>query len=137
MAQDHWRKVEKAQQRLVLYRLMIDIMRTVHDAYVPANEPFGVRLETCFIGLCVAVGDLDGRPFSVAKIAAYVGVPRTTVMRKLAQLESWGFIYREGRRYYLREEKLNSPIGMRKYNRVRDILNRATAELAILDISQE
>ena len=137
MAQDHWRKVEKAQQRLVLYRLMIDIMRTVHDAYVPASEPFGARLETCFIGLCVAVGDLDGRPFSVAKIGAYVGVPRTTVIRKLAQLESWGFIYREGRRYYLREEKLNSPIGMRKYKRVRDILNRATAELAILDISQE
>ena len=116
---------------------MIDIMRTVHDAYVPASEPFGVCLETCFIGLCVAVGDLDGRPFSVAKIAAYVGVPRTTVIRKLAQLESWGFIYREGRRYYLREEKVNSPIGMRKYKRVRDILNRATAELAILDISQE
>ena len=137
MAQDHWRKVEKAQQRLVLYRLMIDIMRTVHDAYVPASEPFGVRPETCFIGLCVAVGDLDGRPFSVAKIAAYVGVPRTTVTRKLAQLESWGFIYREGKRYYLREEKLKSPIGMRKYKRVGDILNRATAELAILDISQE
>jgi hypothetical protein len=137
LAQDHWRKVEKAQQRLVLYRLMIDIMRTVHDAYVPASEPFGARLETCFIGLCVAVGDLDGRPFSVAKIGAYVGVPRTTVIRKLAQLESWGFIYREGRRYYLREEKVNSPIGMRKYKRVRDILNRATAELAILDISQE
>jgi hypothetical protein len=120
LAQDHWRKVEKAQQRSVLYRLMIDIMRTVHEAYVPASEPFGASLEACFIGLCVAVGDLDGRPFSVAKIAAYVGVPRTTVTRKLAQLESWGFIYREGRRYYLREEKLNSPIGMRKYKRVRE-----------------
>jgi hypothetical protein len=71
----HWRKVEKARQRLVLYRLMIDLMRTVHEAYVPASEPFGVRLETCFIGLCVAVGDLDGRPFSVAKIAAYMPSP--------------------------------------------------------------
>jgi hypothetical protein len=88
LAEDHWRKVQKARQRLVLYRLMIDIMRTVHEAYVPANEPFGVSLEACFIGLCVAVGDLEGRPFSVTKIAAYVGVPRTTVVRKLAQLES-------------------------------------------------
>jgi hypothetical protein len=33
LAQDHWRKVEKARQRLVLCRLMIDIMRTVHGAY--------------------------------------------------------------------------------------------------------
>jgi hypothetical protein len=72
MAQDHWRKVEKARQRLVLCRLMIDIMRTVHGAYAPASEPFGARLETFFIALCIAVGDLDGRPFSVAKIAAYI-----------------------------------------------------------------
>ena len=134
MAQDHWRKVEKARQRLVLCRLMIDIMRTVHGAYVPASEPFGVRLETCFIGLCVAIGDLDGRPFSIAKIAAYMRVPRTTVIRKLAQLKSWGLIDREGRRYYLREKTLNSAIGMRSHQQVRRILNRATAELAILDV---
>ena len=113
---------------------MIDIMRTVHGAYVPASEPFGARLETCFIALCIAVGDLDGRPFSVAKIAAYMRVPRTTVIRKLAQLKSWGLIDREGRRYYLREKTFNSPIGMRSYQQVRSILDRATAELAILDI---
>ena len=134
---NHWRKVEKAQQRLVLCRLMIDIMRTVHEAYVPASEPFGVCLETCFIGLCVAVGDLDGRPFSVAKIADYMRVPRTTVIRKLAKLQSWGLIYRAGRRYYLSERILNSPIGMRSYQQVRSILNRATAELAILDVLAE
>jgi len=118
----------------VLCHLMIDIMRTVHEAYVPASEPFGVCLETCFIGLCVAVGDLDGRPFSAAKIAAYVGVPRMTVIRKLAQLKSWGLIDREGMRYYLRQKTFNSPVGMRTYQQVRSILNRATAELAILDI---
>jgi hypothetical protein len=134
LAQDHWRKVEKARQRLVLGRMMIDIMRTVHGAYAPASEPFGVTLETCFIGLCIAVGDLQGMPFSVAKIAAYMGVPRTTVIRKLAQLKSWGLIDREGRRYYLREKTLNSAIGMRSHQQVRRILNRATAELAILDV---
>jgi hypothetical protein len=137
LVQDHRRKVEKARQRLVLCRMMIDIMRTVHGAYVPASEPFGVRLETCFIALCVAVGDLDGRPFSIAKIATYMRVPRTTVIRKLAQLESWGLIDREGRRYYLREKTLNSPVGMRSYQQVRSILNTATAELTILDMLAE
>ena len=95
MAQDHWRKVEKAQQRLVLCRLMIDIMRTIHRAYVPAGEPFGVRLETGFIGLCIAG------------------------------------------RYYLREKIFNSLIGMGSYQQARRILNRATAELAILDMLAE
>ena len=133
MAQDHWRKVEKARQRLVLCRLMIDIMRTVHGAYAPSREPFGARLETFFIALCIAVGDLDGKPFSVAKIASFMRVPRTTVIRRLARLQSWGLIDREGRQYHLREKTLNSLIGMRSYQQVRRVLDKATAELTVLD----
>ena len=132
-AQDHWRKVEKARQRLVLCRLMINIMRSVHGAYAPAKEPFGVRLETFFIGLCIGLGDLDGSPFSVAKIAAYMRVPRTTVMRRLAQLQSWGLIDRRGRNYYLHEKTLNSLIGLRSYQQVRRILSKVTERLSILD----
>jgi len=119
MAQDHWRKIKEGQQRLVLCRLMIDIMRTVHGAYAPMTEPFGTRLETFFIGLCVAVGDFDGKPFSVAKIAGYMRVPRTTVIRRLDRLQNWGLIERRGRYYYLHERTLNSLIGMRSYQQVR------------------
>ena len=71
MAQHHSRAIKKARQRLMLCRLMIDMMRGVHTAYAPANEPFGTRLEAFFIGVCVALGHMDGKPFSVAKIAAY------------------------------------------------------------------
>ena len=131
--QDHWRKVRYARQRLVLCRLMVDIMRTLHGAYAPVSEPFGTRLETFFIGLCVAIGDIEGRPFSVAKIASYMRVPRTTVIRRLAQLQSWGLIDRRGRHYYLHEKTLNSLIGMRSYQQVRRILSEATKELSDLD----
>jgi hypothetical protein len=133
MAQDHWRKVEKARQRLVLCRLMIDLMRTVHGAYAPVSEPFGTRVETFFLGLCVAVGDYDDKPFTVAKIAAYMRVPRTTVIRRLAQLQSWGLINRQGKNYYLCEKTVNSLIGMRSYEQVRRILSKAIAELTVLD----
>ena len=67
----HWRKIKHAPQRLVLCHLMIDIMRTVHSAYAPASERFGARLETFFIGLCVALGDIEGKPLSVATRAPY------------------------------------------------------------------
>ena len=130
MAQD---KIKKERQRLVLCRLMVDMMRTVHGAYAPVSEPFGTRIETFFIGLCVAIGDMDGKPFSVAKIAAYMHVPRTTVIRRLEQLQSWGLIDRRGRRYYLHEHKLNSLIGMRSYQQVRRILGEATKKLSVLD----
>ena len=112
---------------------MIDMMRNVHGAYAPASEPFGTRLETFYIALCVALGDIDGKPFSVAKIAAYMRVPRTTVIRRLNRLQSWGLIDRQGRRYYMHEKMLNSLMGMRSYQQVRRILSNATQELTDLD----
>jgi hypothetical protein len=133
MLQDHWRKIKKARQRLVLCRLMIEMMRTVHGAYAPVSEPFGTRLETFFIALCVALGDIDGKPFSIAKIAAYMRVPRTTVRRRLYQLHRWGLIDRQGRRYYVHAKTLNSLMGMRSYEQVRRILGKATQELTVLD----
>src|SRR6266478_4578116 len=93
----------------------------------------GTRLETFFVGLCIAIGDIDGKPFSVAKIAAYLRVPRTTVIRRLDQLQSWGLIDRRGRFYYMHEKTLNSLIGMHSYQQVRRILSMATQELTILD----
>jgi DNA-binding IclR family transcriptional regulator len=71
--------------------------------------------------------------FSVAKVAAYMRVPRTTIIRRLNQLQRWGLIDREGRRYYMHEKKLNSLIGMRSYEQVREILSKATQELTDLD----
>jgi biotin operon repressor len=133
LVQNHWRAIKKARQRLVLCRLMIDMMRTVHGAYAPASEPFGTRLETFFIGLCVTLGDIDGKPFSVAKIAAYMRMPRTTVIRRLDQLQRWGLIERRGRHHYIHEKTLNSLIGMRSYEASRRLLSRATEELTVLD----
>jgi DNA-binding IclR family transcriptional regulator len=112
---------------------MIDLMRGVHTAYAPASEPFGTRVETFFIGLCVALGHMDGKPFSVAKIAAYMRVPRSTVIRRLDRLQRWGLIYRQGRRYYLHDKALNSFIGVRSYQTSRRLLKRATEELTVLD----
>ena len=96
-------KIKAARQRLVMIRLMVDIMRNLHDAYAPINEPFGTRLETFFVGFCVALGDIEGKPFSVSKIAAYLHMPRTTVKRRLKRLESWDIVYHHSRLYHVRD----------------------------------
>jgi MarR family len=133
VAQGNLHRIKVARQRMVLCRLMIDIMRSLHGTYAPATEPFGGRLETLFIGLCVALGEIEGRPFSITKIAAYMRVPRTTVMRRLDRLESWGLIYRHGRYYFLQDKALNSLIGMRSYQQIRRLLSKAGEELTVLD----
>jgi biotin operon repressor len=112
---------------------MIDIMRAVDGAYAPAGEPFGVRMESFFIGLCIAIGDIDGTPLSAGKIAAFLGMSRTTVVRRLNRLNSLGLVERQGRYYYLREKTLNSLIDMRSYQRLRHTLSKAAGELSILD----
>jgi DNA-binding MarR family transcriptional regulator len=112
---------------------MIDIMRNLHAAYAPPGEPFGTRLESFFIGLCVAVGDFEDKRFSVSKIAAYMHVPRTTVVRRLDRLRSWGLVHRVGNRYRMDEKLLNSLLGMRSYRQIRRLLAKATKELIILD----
>ena len=66
-------------------------------------------------------------------MAAYIRLPRTTVIRRLDQLQRWGLIDRQGRRYYIHEKTLNSLIGMRSYRQVRRFLSEATQELTILD----
>jgi hypothetical protein len=126
-------KVRAARQRLVLCRLMIDIMRNLHGAYAPASEPFGGRLETFFIGLCIALGQFEQKPFSVAKIAAYMRVPRTTVVRRLERLQNWDLIQRQGRRYYVDDGALNSLLGLRSYQQIRGLLDKAADELTVLD----
>src|SRR4051794_24198432 len=133
LAQSRWHGIRAARQRLVLCRLMVDIMRSLHGTYAPAGESFGGRLETLFVGLCVALGEIDGRPFSVTKIAAYMHMPRTTVIRRLNRLEKWGLIRRHGRRYQMQEQALNSLLGMRSYQHIRRLLKKAATELIVLD----
>jgi hypothetical protein len=131
------RGITVAQQRLVLCRLMIDMMRSLHGAYAPLDEPFGTRLETFFIGLCVALGEFEGKPFSVAKIATYMHVPRSKVVRRLDRLRSWGLVHRQGHRYYVDKKALNSLVGLRSYRHIRGLLDEAVKELARLDALPE
>ena len=90
MAREELEKIKYASQRWVICRMVIDILRTIHSGYAPKSEPFGSRLEGLLICLCIAIGDLDGRPFSCSKIAHYMQMPRTTVLRKLERLRKLG-----------------------------------------------
>jgi hypothetical protein len=78
-----------------MIRLMIDAMRSLHGTYAPTDQPFGTRLETFFVGFCVALGNIEGKPFSASTIADYLHMPRTTVMRRLKRLENWDIVYRQ------------------------------------------
>ena len=81
----------------------------------------------------MALADIEDKALTVAKIAAYMSVPRTTVIRRLNQLQKWDLVEHRRHRYYIREKTLNSFIGMRSYRQVRHILSKAAEELTVLD----
>ena len=83
--------------------------------------------------LALLIGQIEDKPFSVAKLSAYLHLPRTTVIRKLDMLLDWGVIGRIGNSYYVLPTKLNSSSGNRCYRKIRRLVHDADTEMSALD----
>jgi len=125
-------EIKAARQREIFCQTVIDIMRRAHDAYTP-TEAFGSILGASFVGVCIALGHMQERPFTVAKLAAYVEMPRTTVRRKVHMLERLSLVQRRGNFYYLNEEKFNSALAMQCACDVQRLMDKAFEKMAVLD----
>ena len=60
------------------------------------------------IGFAIMVGHAENRPMNATKIANYVGLPRSTVIRKLNEFLRVGAIARQGNVYLLSEERAHN-----------------------------
>lgn len=80
-------------------RLTIDMVRLAYTAYF-AGDNFASGSELVLLCMAVGIGQLEGKPMSASKIAQYIGMPRATVMRKLAELQAMGLIERPTQRAY-------------------------------------
>jgi DNA-binding IclR family transcriptional regulator len=112
--------------------MFVDVAREAHREHMP-KLAFGSRLETLVVGVCVAIGHLDGNPFSAAKLAAYLDCPRTSVIRRLDALAKMQIIVRTGTRYYLNEPRFNSDSAIKSYDKVRRIVLKAATQLSAMD----
>src|SRR5262249_42073034 len=79
------------------------------------------------------IGHLDGKPFSAAKLAAYLACPRTSALRRLDALAKMQIIERRGTRYYLHEQRFNSDTAIKSHDRVRRIVLKAARQLSEMD----
>jgi hypothetical protein len=93
---------ERLRERLRLARLYILLTRTFHEMAFPHTaKSYGSNIEALLVLVCVFIGDAEGRPTTVTKIASHAGLPRATVYRRLEQLCAIKKITRVGRSYYL------------------------------------
>ncbi|MDN7545446.1 helix-turn-helix domain-containing protein [Burkholderia cenocepacia] len=49
----------------------------------------------------VAIGDLEAKPLTAFKLADFIGMPRPTVIRRLAAMARSGLVERDSRRRYV------------------------------------
>src|SRR5262245_38763089 len=125
-------RVLKAKERLTLCRMFVDVAREAHFEYMP-KLAFCRRLDLLVVGVCVAIGHLDGKPFSATKLAAYLDCPRTSVIRRLDALAKMQIIVRRGTRYFLNEPRVNSDRAIKSHDKVRRIVLKAAGQLSETD----
>ena len=72
------------RERILMSRLLLEMCRRA-SRYVEGKS-LGAKMEAVLILIAIALGYMEGRPFTASKLAAYLDTPRTSVLRKLAQL---------------------------------------------------
>jgi predicted transcriptional regulator len=92
-------------ERLALAKAYIALTRVMVDS-VFGKKPADHSL--LLIGSAIMVGHAEKRPMNATKIAHYVGLPRSTVVRKLNEFLRAGVIARHGNLYLLSEERAHN-----------------------------
>lgn len=88
------KKLER--QALIACQLLIEMVRTsarVFNDGENISQNYSDLLLTCAIYL----GEAEGKPMSAGKLAIFIGMPRPTVLRRLADLEARSHTYKDAR----------------------------------------
>ncbi|KFX26656.1 helix-turn-helix domain-containing protein [Ralstonia solanacearum] len=122
-------KIQQARQRSLLASALLDVMRAFGAAYL-GHKRFGARADELVLLAAVFVGQAEGRPMNASKLAAYAGIPRPTVIRKLQALARRGVLERiDGGLYALPARVVNSAAVLRASDASRKRIRRAAAAL--------
>jgi len=92
----------RAQERLILAKLLIDLNKTIHKGRLGKrfHSTIAGEVELILIAAAVLVGYVQGHPRNAAELSRQLGIPRPTIVRKLARLIDHGIIERvDGHRY--------------------------------------
>ena len=89
-------------ERLALAKAYIALTRVMVNSVFGEKPPDHSLL---LIGSAIMVGHAEDKPMNATKIAQYIGLPRSTVIRKLNQFLRAGVIARQGNVYLLSKER--------------------------------
>jgi hypothetical protein len=98
----------QAPKLYLVARLWLDLTRQLHKvSALDKQGQFGNRASILAIGVAVYLGTVEGRPMTATKIAAFVGMPRPTAIRRLRLLCRRGAVEKVGNTYRTTEVQLD------------------------------
>jgi hypothetical protein len=116
-------------ERMAVGKAYIDLTRRFRQSFHQATKGVYEERVDCELFLVVSavvVGHAEDKPMSATKIAHYLELPRTTVLRKLEQLVISGAFERHGNSYMLSKPFANgSDKTVASYVSVFDAANKA------------
>lgn len=125
--------LELQQQRLIISKLYVEMMRWFGNRTYAAGKNRGARLEFVHIICGVMIGHIEGRPFTAGKLATYLEMPRANVLRKLAELKREGVVLHRGHEFILNPDNVNSDQWRENVLAVTHLVKQAGAQLSALD----
>lgn len=89
-------------ERLAIAHFMVAITRDLYRALHPTRAAdYARHLDTLLVACAVTIGHIEARPMTVTKVAIFLGLPRSTAARRLAELTAAGAIVRRAAHYYV------------------------------------
>ncbi|MET4238559.1 hypothetical protein [Bradyrhizobium sp. RT10b] len=105
--------IDKSDARYPLYKIAIEgALLLQRDVYRGAGSSANVM--GMFVSFCVFIGHAEGRPMNATKIALYLNMPRTTVLRKLKELLAAKIVVQRGNFYLMAVSRQKPPASIDK-----------------------
>jgi DNA-binding transcriptional ArsR family regulator len=126
-------RIKLAKQRLVMAKMVMSMLRAVTTAYMDTQQ-YGSAADDALLLFAVYIGQAERRPMTANKLAAYVGMPRATVTRKLRALQAAGMVeLDENGGACCVIDRLNKPDMVASIEASMQAVHRTAAELSKMD----
>jgi hypothetical protein len=127
-------RIELGRERMLLCRLYLGLIQTMNDDYGAEFAKHSDSATYRTIGIYVFLRTLMCSPVRASTISQVLKIPRTTVLRRLNEMEKLGYVEHVGNAYRM-TDKINIPDLKQKLQKRIDMILATASELSNLNIA--
>jgi DNA-binding MarR family transcriptional regulator len=126
-------RIELGRERMLLCKLYLGLIQTMNDDYGAEFAKHSDSATYRTIGIYVFLRTVMCSPVRTSTIAQVLKIPRTTVLRRLNDMEKLGYVERVGNAYRM-TDRVNIPDLKQKLQKRIDMILATARELSNLNI---